>query len=349
MQKSRYRDRVGFTLVELLVVIAIIGVLVALLLPAIQAAREAARRSQCTNNLKQLAIGFQNYHDTFKKLPRYVYRATYGTTTVGYWEGFSAHTMLLPYIEQQSLWENFSTNYQNWALYGPDLRWYNATFTTIRRTQISTFRCPSDPSMRFGAETGNCNYAVSCGPTYQLWSTGAQPGIFSRDNECPFADITDGTSTTILLGEQAVGDNNTNVYTAGDVGRGIAWTGGTVYLNPTQAVLASYGQACMPAMLTPSLTTQHSHGGRDWMAPMSAQTIFNTIATPNWQYPSCQNCPGCGWMDSDGVFPARSRHPAGALHAMADGAIRFISDNVNLQTYQALGSKDGREAIGSNF
>jgi hypothetical protein len=333
-------------LVELLVVIAIIGILVALLLPAIQAAREAARRSQCINNVKQLAVAFQNYHDSCKKFPCFVYRATYGTgttiTTVGYWEGFSAHTMVLPFIEQQALWDNFALAYQNWPLYGPDLRWYSGTFTAIRRTPVPTFRCPSDPSLRFLPEIGNNSYPVSVGPTYTVWNQTRMPGVFSRDFETPIAEILDGTSTTIILGEQLVGDNNNNVYIPGDVVRGITYNGAVGVFPPTPADLAVYGQACLAG-----INSHHSHGGRDWMTGMPTQTIFNTVATPNWQYPSCQNCTGCGWMDSDGVFPARSRHPAGAVHAMVDCSTRFITDNVNLLVYQALGSKDGKEAIGA--
>ena len=151
----RSRQR-GFTLVELLVVIAIIGILVALLLPAIQAAREAARRSQCVNNLKQLAIGFQNYHDTYKKLPAYCYRS-YGPASnwASHWEGFSAHTMLLPYIEQQTMWDEFLRTYSA----SPDLLegWRTGTFGPLSNQEVPPFRCPSDGIQRFGAENGNNN------------------------------------------------------------------------------------------------------------------------------------------------------------------------------------------------
>jgi prepilin-type processing-associated H-X9-DG protein len=314
---------------------------VALLLPAIQAAREAARRSQCVNNMKQLALGYQNYHDTFKRLPAFVYRS-YGATNnwASHWEGFSAHTMILPYIEQQANWDEFTRVYQ----YSPDLweGWRTGTFQALSDQAMPAFRCPSDPGMRFGTDAGNCNYAVSAGPMYTVWNppNGRNLGVFSRDSETNFADIVDGTSNTIALGEMLVGDNNNALYTPGDVVRGIAYAGSSLY--PTDAQLAAYGQACD----TPTaIANQHSHGGREWIAPMPTQTVFNTVAPPNWRYPTCQNCTGCGWMDSDGVFPARSRHPGGANHALVDGSVRFISNDVNLQTYQWLGSKDGGEAI----
>lgn len=330
--------RKGFTLVELLVVIAIIGILVALLLPAIQAAREAARRSQCVNNLKQLAIGFQNYHDTQKKLPRYVYRSQNATAQCGHWEGFSAHTMLLPFIEQQGMWDDFLRTYA----VSTDLNvgWRTGTFGPLSNQNVPTFRCPSDGIQRFGAEDGNSNYPICTGPTWTLWGTGAQPGIFSRDFERTYADITDGTSSTIMLGEQVLGDNDGSKFSVGDVVRAIPNVGMGNF--PTDAQIAQYGQACLAGV-----GNHHSHGGREWITGMPMQTIFNTVAPPNWQYPNCQDCAGCGWMDSNGVFPARSKHPGGVNHALADGSVKFISGDVNLQTYQWLGSRDGGEAIGN--
>jgi len=329
----------GFTLVELLVVIAIIGILVALLLPAIQAAREAARRSQCVNNMKQLAIAFQNYHDTYKKLPRYNYTAVGPGGTCSYWEGFSAHTMILPYVEQQALWDSFQTAY----LACTDLHegWRNG-FTSVRREPVPAFRCASDPGMRFGADAGNNNYAMSIGPTLNVHGTSRCLGVFSRDFETNFADITDGTSTTILLGELLVGDNDGGKYTPGDIVRGIAWPAGVVNNFPTEASLVAYGQACEAG-----IGNHHSTGGREWINGSPGQTFFHTVVPPNWQYPTCQTCAGCGWFDSDGVHPSRSRHPGGANHALVDGSVRFISNDINLQTYQALGSKDNGEAIPS--
>ncbi len=218
----------------------------------------------------------------------------------------------------------------------PQDGWRIGHFTSIRRIPIDAFRCPSDFSSS-GADTGNNNYPVSAGPTYDLWG-GQRIGVFNRDHESKFADIIDGTSTTIMLGEQLLGDHSNSRRSLSDVVRGRGWSGGVNF--PTEAQLNAYGQQCEA-----NWGNQHSHGGREWIAPMPMHVAFNTIAPPNWGYPNCQNCSGCGWMDSDGVFPARSRHPGGVNHALADGSVTFISADINLQTYQWLGSKNGGEAI----
>jgi len=342
--------RIGFTLVELLVVIAIIGILIALLLPAVQAAREAARRSQCTNNIKQFGLAAHNYHDVFNAFPRYVYRTTSGSAGLcSHWEGFSAHTMLLPYIEQQAvydvvsgLWQTTTDGHEGWR---------TGTFQAIRRTRIDAFICPSDNS-NSAADTGNCNIAVSAG-TNTGWNGGPDPppwlnksranGVFSHDwGEVRIADIQDGTSNTIMTGEHRLGDHDNNKYRPGDVVRGQPFTWTTNPFDPTEIpLLQAYGQQC-----DANKGNQHSHGGREWIAGMPAQTVFNTLAPPNWQWPTCQDCTGCGWMDSDGVFPARSYHPGGATHGLADGSVRFISETIDIQTYQFLGSRAGGETVG---
>ena len=131
------RNRKGFTLVELLVVIAIIGILVALLLPAVQAAREAARRMSCSNNVKQLSLAMHNYHDVHKTFPRYCLPINPGCS---HWEGFSAHTMILPFIEQQAIAEEVNTLMKTTAT--PQDGWRTGWFVGIRRTRIPAYRLP---------------------------------------------------------------------------------------------------------------------------------------------------------------------------------------------------------------
>ncbi|MEJ5341452.1 MAG: DUF1559 domain-containing protein [Thermogutta sp.] len=329
----------GFTLVELLVVIAIIGILIALLLPAVQAAREAARRSQCTNNLKQVALAMHNYHDVYKVFPRFCYRPidpANAPNLHSHWKGYSIHVRLLPYIEQRALFDTIQT-----VGMMQGLEWYNgnAQLTAARRTVISTYRCPSDSAFRGSAETGNCNYLFSFG-SHVDWGSIQQNGFVQRDMETTFADLRDGASNTIMAGEGLIGDNNSSVYNPGDVVRAQTYSGST-RLFPTEADVQNYGVQCQGG-----ITNHHSHSGRDWIAPMPTQSVFNTVAPPNWQYPTCQECVGCGWMDSNGFFPARSRHPGGVNHAMGDGSVRFISSTINVRTYQYLGGRDDGQATG---
>jgi len=325
----------GFTLIELLVVIAIIAILIALLLPAVQQAREAARRTQCKNNLKQLGIALHNYHDTFNCFPPAHVRTDSAWPTVGTvtgWRGFSVHAMLLPYIEQAPLYAsmNFNTHFDA------------APNTAARRTKLAAFLCPSDTPYPGSADRGNNNYPGSMGPSRGQYVTplGIRNGAFNFDVITRMGDFRDGTSNTIAFGEHLVGDNNNTSYRPGDVVRGIAF-GTLPATKPTAAELDAYGVAC-----NAGTANHHSHGGREWAIGMPAQTLFNTAAPPNWKYPTCQSCSGCGWMDSQGMFPARSRHTGGVQVTLADGAVRFVSENVDLTTWQNAGSINGEEVLG---
>ena len=341
------RRRVGFTLVELLVVIAIIGILVGLLLPAVQAAREAARRMSCSNNLKQLALGFHNYESTYKKVPRL---ASWVDSGLGMqqsnWNGYSAHTMLLPYIEQGNLFAQFRFHQYHYdtAVKAP------ATIPALyaAHTPISAFVCPSDLSYNASSnkqaatgwelgEMGWNNYGCSEGSN-SGWNVGAgdQNGFFKRQVDAKFGDIIDGLSNTIMMAEFNKGDNTSSMFTVvgGDFPNGIAFPGGWLHQFPTQAMLNTYGQSCQAA----GTASHRSTAGFRWVAPGFYNTAINTIAPPNWIYPACMPCAGCGQGDSQGAFPARSRHTGGAQHAMGDGSIQFISNNTDLTTYQALGS-----------
>ncbi len=198
----------GFTLIELLVVIAIIAILIALLLPAVQQAREAARRTQCKNNLKQLGIALHNYHDTFNCFPPAHIRtqsAVPANGTLTGWRGFSVHSMLLPYIEQAPLYSSidFNTYFDG-----------SAGNNTARRTPLQAFRCPSDSPFKASVEIGNNNYPACMGPNFGQYVTpvGVRNGMFNFDVTTRMRDIVDGTTNTIAFGEQLIGDNDNTSY-----------------------------------------------------------------------------------------------------------------------------------------
>ena len=208
----------GFTLVELLVVIAIIGILIALLLPAVQAAREAARRSQCTNNLKQFGLALHNYHDSFKTFPRYNHLGAVSGASSFY--SYTVHIKILPYIEQQAMYDEIRTVSNNF--------YYETNSQTDNYTadkRIPGFVCPSDQIFPDPTRIGNTNYPVCAGSNIG-WdiAVARQNGVFRMRTETNFAAILDGTSNTIMLAEQTTGDNDSGSYRhTSDIVRGLSW------------------------------------------------------------------------------------------------------------------------------
>lgn len=320
------RHNNGFTLVELLVVIAIIGILIALLLPAVQAAREAARRAQCTNNLKQIALAYHNYEDTFKTLPRLYYQIQ---NKAGY-HGLGGFLLITPYVEQKVIADKWDRNY----FYGDTDN--SPSNQTLRKTKIAAFICPSDKTFGDLAFPG-CNYGVSAGATVTFWrSTGN--GMFQSERETRFADVTDGLSNTILGSEFLKGDNSQTGVSDADIRR-VDPRPSLASSFPTQSELDSYGTTCEAANATAEGSL--SQCGRDWSSPYSFQTVMNTVAPPNWKYPSCAFGSSFGLCaDRSAIAPARSRHPGGANHAMGDGNVRFFSETTELLNYQRLGARD---------
>ena len=347
------RLRKGFTLVELLVVIAIIGILVGLLLPAVQAAREAARRMQCSNNMKQLGLAVHNYESAFKACGRLASR---GVTTWGQdssWNGFSPHCGILPYIEQGPLFTqiyfldtlNDDAHYPHYVYRPPTWNAANtriAPGTSMRLgviggTKISAFLCPSDSAFGYSDWTGNNNYGWSSGSSggwNENRGAGEIPnGFFNRFRDQTFGAIKDGLSSTIMMAEFVKGDADNSKFTrAGDFAT-VARNGQPFQLW-TQAQLDAY------ATVTASGASANSEAGNFWMAPGHYNTAINTLAPPNWKGNSASWDTGCGGCqgDHDGVFPARSSHTGGAQHTMGDGSVQFISSSIDLPTYQALGT-----------
>ncbi len=305
----------AFTLVELLVVIAIIGILVALLLPAIQAAREAARRSQCTNNLKQIAVALHNYHDihkTFMTVAGGIQPTAYLGSCPGWVvsTGYSWRAMILPQIEQQALYDRMDLSKVTLGCWPAGDS--SGAFPRLGDSDpagrpgdaiIPTFMCPSDPTRQVGTE-GPTNYAGIWGDTPR---PEADRGVFSR-LKVTMGHITDGTANTAMVGEVFRGKACDHVYS------------GVGVVN---------GQRC-----------------RRW----SEETGYcgaATNVTPNWHQNDLitwtdMHCGGC-FLATD-RRPISSLHPGGALCAYADASVHFIPDSVDGDLWRNTGSRAGQEA-----
>ena len=229
--KSR---RQAFTLIELLVVIAIIAILVALLLPAVQQAREAARRSQCKSNLKQFGIAMHNYHDVHGVMPLGNFGSVHDSGTGNNaWRGFSAHAMLLPYMDQAPLYQEMDLN----------LRYDQAPNTALSNTKIAGFLCPSDLS--YPSDDSGNNYVVSAGPA-RFWteSHANSAGVFNYRKPVRFRDITDGTSNAIAASESLSGANGATTDNGRREARGVPFPGGSARIFMSKAHVDAYAASC---------------------------------------------------------------------------------------------------------
>ena len=301
-RSARVQSNRGFTLVELLVVIAIIGVLIALLLPAVQQAREAARRMQCSNNLKQLGLALHNYHDTFNYFPS----RNAGTANQG--RRISGMMSLLPYIEQQALYNRLIKP----GSWNP----WNGVFQGYA---LPAVLCPSDSggsTSPHGTTLGIYNY-VFCGGDSLNGTVGSPSrpsrGVFGSMQWSNFRDITDGTSNTIAMSE-LVRPNSLNH-------RGML-AGSTSITTPT-ACKATYNYSTRK-YYSSGWTGDTSRGfrfadGAEYFAG------FNTIMPPN--SPSCFN--NGGGHTASGMYSAGSWHPGGVLCLNADGSTHFVAETIN--------------------
>jgi prepilin-type N-terminal cleavage/methylation domain-containing protein/prepilin-type processing-associated H-X9-DG protein len=342
------RTRLGFTLIELLVVISIIAVLIALLLPAVQSAREAARRAQCINNLKQIGLGLHNYHSTHNSFP------LANTTAFGYgyyadWGAWSAHALLLGYMEGQPIYNSCNFNWVVWW----DGGW--PVNLTVTNTILNVFICPSDgqspdpPNSRQWAGDTN-NYFASMGTTTDWYIRPDSTGIFAQNSVYGVQDVTDGTSNTIAFSEAMIATDTLWIPWRGGLA---APGGGQNYLLDGRTNLTTL-MADLALCTQYWQTRQYAAGANDkgfrWAMGGRGLTMFNTIVPPNskqYQWGGCR-------LDHTGGFAfgqysnATSAHPGGANIMMGDGSVRFIKDSINLQTWWALGTRNGGEVLSSD-
>lgn len=340
------RNSAGFTLIELLVVIAIIAILIALLLPAVQQAREAARRTQCRNNLKQMGLALHNYHDVYQMFPRGNYFSQTGGVTIeegNPYRGRSIHMMLLPYIDASPLYNTLNFSLASDA----------GVNGTACRQVIPGFLCPSDFGTDNSAVGGGNNYVGSAGPSvywgsHTVMNTEAnQIGVFNTRVSVGVRDITDGTSNTIAMSEQIIARPDgvaTSVNSRAGTKRGGAiGSGAQTFMSVADQT--TFANSCIAASV--GYVDDGGPEGVRWTNGIANQTIFNTISGPNSTLPNCVNaCTTCTATDNMGMWAARSRHTGGVHVLLADGSVKFVSDNVDNTTWQRAGARSDGNPLG---
>jgi len=360
--------RRAFTLIELLVVIAIIAVLIGLLLPAVQAAREAARRAQCVNNLKQLGLAAHNYVSVNERLPLGDF----------YWAGTNEKPAqatvpgnggdryswgwtipILPFIEQQPLFNawNFVCGFRDPGGGGPTIN------TTVMYNQVASLLCPSEniagrPQAPFAA----LNYVGNVGGpgAIQSFSGTMISAYWGNNTQAPstncigFSAIIDGTSNTALFSERLVGVPNNPTVTVGQ--KNLAKR--ALFVVPTSAAVNGNDAAGAMNVLNackalPATTTSASsyRSGQIWTIGHPWATVWNRyfhFGPPNMH--SCDTNPSTfeGLGGGQGVVPPTSNHSGGVNVCFTDGSVKFVKDTVDLRTWWALGTRAGGEVIGAD-
>ncbi|MCL2005133.1 MAG: DUF1559 domain-containing protein, partial [Planctomycetaceae bacterium] len=345
----------GFTLVELLVVIAIIGMLVALLLPAVQAAREAARRMQCTNNLKQLGIALHNHHDTFNNFPGTTNQVPIRNLRPGNDGGFLDHgfrrhsglVMLLPYIEQTALFEREASrvipegqsggnnttagDLVPWQGFPWDGDWYGQP--NAWSTLVAAFACPSDPnsSMLRERNLAGTNYRLCRGDRPVAWDQREESrGLFGPQtlHLRNFASVQDGTSNTIAFSEAVIGEQGSALIKGGICRTDYDFNGQAE--NPDASQFFACVSPGNPRQIDPDRVSRDGNGGHHggsgsrWGDGYDLYTIFYTYMPPNGisaRLPRYDEI----WI----VVAASSHHPGGVNVCKVDGSVRFVTDSVD--------------------
>lgn len=323
----------AFTLVELLVVIAIIGVLISLLLPAVQAAREAARRITCTNHMKQLGLALHNYHNTYQCFPGF------GATTL---MSFSVQAKLLPFVEQRDLQELIDFK-QALYLGSSHSQTLNPAQASAARTRVPLLRCPSDGWNDMVNEgtaqaLAGGNYVVcsgsGTGTHYDLRY--ATDGLFYYGSARGLRDLTDGSGNTAAVSETLLGYGKdlSGPLPSPEAGlRLIGMFSGSP--NSGSPGLAGVVDPDLAA-LTANSATWYGNRGLGWIVGKPATASFCTYQPPNSPTPDAISM-GIGFFD------ARSLHPGGVNLLLADGSVRFTAQNVKRSVWRALGTCSGSE------
>ncbi|GBD36316.1 hypothetical protein HRbin36_01437 [bacterium HR36] len=334
----------GFTLIELLVVIAIIGLLMALLLPAIQRVRMAANAVRSRNHLRQLAIAMHNHHDNLGTLPG----ASGPAKPDGTDFGFSALAQILPYVEQENLQRLIDLTQPLYLGAGPK-RVLNPVHQPAAATVVPLFLNPQDGQKPifmnyFNAQTAGTNYAVNTGTGLGSFVDIRYPtdGVFWNGSQVRLTDLFDGSSNTLLMAEILMGPDHDASGPLPQSAGPPRWSanrsaGRTVVHNPPGGVNPPLNDAdCQSA------TSYRGARGAGWIYPDLSSTGFNAYLPPNSPRPDCF-AHGSGW------YAARSPYPAGVHCSFGDGSVRLVRNTIHLQVWRALATRAGGEPISSAF
>jgi len=333
-RKMDGKNRNGFTLVELLVVIAIIGTLVGLLLPAVQAARETARRTTCSNNVKQLALAMHNYHDANGRLPfgfglhgAEPWKVPVNTSTaiptptaaeIWQWSGL---LYTFPYIDEQATYTRVNPIRNN-----------STQTTSGEPTVIPALLCPSDSAAVVSSGRGNKNYMLASGDKYTYGTSTSQNdlrGLFGYQSGVKFKDVTDGLSKTLMLSE-CLRPNDAGVLAV--PGMTCSTCAGTQFsavndraaqiVDSTDSPSGCWNRWTGSGYTASNLLSVPRHAGRGMIFGRPGHALFNTILPPNG--PVCASD-----ASTTGIQPPRSGHQGGVNAALADGSVRFIVDQID--------------------
>lgn len=341
----RSQPRRAFSLIELLVVIAIIGILIALLLPAVQAAREAARRTQCTSNLKQIGIALHGYHNVWNTFPvGFMYGVPFGQLpgqptipdSLAFHYRWSAFAQLAAFMEQGNL--HNAINF-NWPvdtgpieeLDVPPYTFFPAN-TTIRAVTVLSFLCPSDGQTAPDPTSGPVNYVFCSGDGQHGGDAGCANGVFDMPYARSMKQIGDGASQTVAASESLLGFRGTAEQAStqpwpSDVRRAFARSNGEMP-NVAECATAPAGW--------------RFDKGIGWYDGDYRSTLYNHFLTPNSKQ---HDCMGAKIRHNPAWRAARSQHPGGVSVLFVDGHVQFVKNTIASQTWRAVATRYGRELV----